>query len=653
VKRRGIPCKSFYWNQDFLNAIPHKKQESIYQYLSYQYSFPLNEWIFSTQVFLDDSIAPWQDIDKCTWQDIDKCICAASDAVDDNSRLDILSKFISKMKMVAETSVSQTRDRLASYALIGINTSYFQTTPALALAKKVKEIWPDKIIVFGGANCHGILGKTLIDQFNFIDFVFLGEADFTFPDLVHCLSMNLPFDHIDGIAYRDGNKVVVREAVSGPTNLDNTPMPDFDDYIEQYIKSNRGSYDTILLPLESSRGCWWGQKHHCTFCGLNEDNLTYRRKSWPRFREEIQTVFQKYGVRYFFMTDNMLSPSYVAELAAWNADRKISFFYEVRPSARREYVSALVDAGITMVQPGIEHFSTSILALMRKALKAIDNIAFLKYAREYGLHLAYNVLCRIPGEEPEEYHKLVRNLPKITHLEPPNGLSAVQYHRFSAYHSEPQRFSIRLKPYRGYQMLYPFEKSVIENLAYFFEITPPLVKPEVVSYIRDLNLVINQWRNQYLEDICTLSWHFEGDDIVVEDRRWGFPRRNYRIKDEARNLLFIFDKPKKLDAAISELASSAHRDSLRQIREAYPSEENPEQDFLAEIIYGGVVRSPSNANEDEEIIQFSFAKDKDPTSCVAEFADKGLIYQENDFYLSLPVYRGRRRTDRKWGLFHV
>ena len=40
------------------------------------------------------------------------------------------------------------------------------------------------------------------------------------------------------------------------------------------------------LYLEGSRGCWWGQKHPCSFCGLNGRKNVYRYKSAGRLYEE-------------------------------------------------------------------------------------------------------------------------------------------------------------------------------------------------------------------------------------------------------------------------------------------------------------------------------------------------------------------------------
>ena len=56
--------------------------------------------------------------------------------------------------------------------------------PSLCLARRIKARRPETVIVFGGAACEGEMGIELLRQFPEIDYVFLGEADLTFPPVV-------------------------------------------------------------------------------------------------------------------------------------------------------------------------------------------------------------------------------------------------------------------------------------------------------------------------------------------------------------------------------------------------------------------------------------------------------------------------------------
>ena len=44
------------------------------------------------------------------------------------------------------------------------------------------------------------------------------------------------------------------------------------------------------LLFETSRGCWWGAKSHCTFCGLNGETMAFRSKSPRRALDELEQL---------------------------------------------------------------------------------------------------------------------------------------------------------------------------------------------------------------------------------------------------------------------------------------------------------------------------------------------------------------------------
>jgi len=316
-----------------------------------------------------------------------------------------------------------------------------------------------------------------------------------------------------------------------------------------------------------------------------------------------------------------------------------------------------VRAGITMVQPGIEHFSTKILALMDKHLGGIENLSFLKYAREYGLSPAYNILCLFPGEDEQEYQRLAENLPKVTHLMPPNGLSPIQYHRFSPYFYRPEKYGIKLQPYRGYRYIYPFQTEVLRNIAYIFDLVEPLKAPEGSQHLLAINNVINAWRNAYSEELCTLTWDTDGDDVVIEDRRREFPRRSYRLTGGARSVFFVLDSPTTLQSAVHRMQRIDHAAlSVRfkqEFAESVPNSGEGES-LMAEFFFELKHNMANAATEDE--VTISFSEDdffQDPASSIRSLVEFGLVYEEDGSYLALPVYKGRRPTDATWRNFDV
>ena len=66
-------------------------------------------------------------------------------------------------------------------------------------------------------------------------------------------------------------------------DLDALPVPNYRDYMARVQASPLGKTINPRLLFQTSRGCWWGAKQHCTFCGLNGQGMAYRSKV-PRYR---------------------------------------------------------------------------------------------------------------------------------------------------------------------------------------------------------------------------------------------------------------------------------------------------------------------------------------------------------------------------------
>src|SRR3712207_5823960 len=129
-------------------------------------------------------------------------------------------------------------------------------------------------------------------------------------------------------------------------DLDSLPYPDYDDYFAQFGASTLPTVETPTLAIETSRGCWWGQKHHCTFCGLNGQGMQYRSKSSQRALDELDSLTGRYGVRKVYAVDNILDLKYfdtvLVELAG--RPRPPRLFYETKANLTKDQLRLLARA---------------------------------------------------------------------------------------------------------------------------------------------------------------------------------------------------------------------------------------------------------------------------------------------------------------------
>src|SRR5439155_2262634 len=115
---------------------------------------------------------------------------------------------------------------------------------------------------------------------------------------------------ISGVVRRVGKDSVVPTKVGAPvTNMDALPIPNYDDYVEQRSMV-LGFRDPPQILFETARGCWWGQKYHCTFCGLNGETMGFRVKSARRAVDEIVGLAKRYGTPKLASVDNIIAMNY-------------------------------------------------------------------------------------------------------------------------------------------------------------------------------------------------------------------------------------------------------------------------------------------------------------------------------------------------------
>ena len=366
-----------------------------------------------------------------------------------------------------------------SYDVVGISATFEQQLPAaLAIARRIKARAPQIRVALGGAACFEELGDGLARAFPVFDAICHTEGERVLVPLIEALRGRRALADVPGITFRaaDGS---VRHNPSPPTirQLDELPIPDYHSYFVQLAESEWTGVGRVKLFFETSRGCWWGEKHFCTFCGLNPEGLIYRHKSSERAYQEMEALYRRYpGAAVLQATDNILEMSFIKEvlprLAAGVRDpaRPLQTFWMLKSNLRREQLETLARSGMAGVQPGLESLHDEILRNMDKGVTGIGQVQFIKWAHEVGLSLIYNIIISNPGDQAAWYREMTAMIAYIEHLPPPSGITPMMLDRFSTYHTHPERYGItNVRARRHYADIYRDPDVDIESIAYIFE----------------------------------------------------------------------------------------------------------------------------------------------------------------------------------------
>ena len=423
--------------------------------------------------------------------------------------------------------------------IVGCSSVFQQHCASLALLRRIRERSSGVITMLGGANCEGEMGRATHRAFPWVDIVASGEVDGFFAELCATLlarGPDLPAAELPSGVYGPLSRGI-DESGRGEeaprallANLDETAIPDYDEYFSTLAATRLTDWVTPALLVETSRGCWWGQKRHCTFCGLNGIGMTYRTKSANRVLEELDWLSRTYRVPRIQAVDNILDMRFFKTLlpALRDAGAPYKVFFEVKPNLRREQLELLAAAGVRSLQPGIESLHDSVLALLDKGTTGMQNLQVLKWSRHLGIRLTWGFLFGAPGEDDDWYADLAGWIPSIVHLQPPSGLVRIRYDRFSPYHYAPERFGIRLQPLASYSYVYPLPEAELENLAYYFEdysdvsrgdidpTRPGAPRPGLAA----LGPRIQEWKSTFWSaEPPVLSHRDTGRSLIVTDTR--------------------------------------------------------------------------------------------------------------------------------------
>lgn len=359
-------------------------------------------------------------------------------------------------------------------AVVGFSCTFQQNAASFALVRRLKQRHPHIVTVFGGANFDDEMGPELVRAVDCIDVAVIGEADEAFPRLLSALASGNGLDAVPGLARRLDGHVTVTPPAPPTVRLDDLPAPDYAEYFEHAEDLGilpRVGHRNVWLPIETARGCWWGAKHHCTFCGLNRTTMSFRPKSPERVLDELISQAKRYRSFEFEAVDNIMDMTYLTKLFPVLIDNETGYeiFYEVKANLKRDQLKLMAQAGVTRIQPGIESLSSNVLRLMRKGVRAIQNVNCLRWAQYYDIQADWNLLWGFPGETEQDYKDQETVIPHLLHLRPPSSASRVWLERFSPLFTEHETFRLRhRRPERSYSYVYPPSVD-LERVAYFFD----------------------------------------------------------------------------------------------------------------------------------------------------------------------------------------
>ena len=334
-----------------------------------------------------------------------------------------------------------------------VSTSYKYVKVA---SNYIKQHFPDlKIIVGGGLTA----AADVVLKNTYVDIVVLGEGDITIKYLIDKIKEKGDYSDVNGIAYREGERILYTAPRPPIAKLDTLGYPVFDLVdIEKYLINAhdfiRGypSYrdwdkrfyephrNTKILRIPTSRGC----TSKCSFCYRHMSGI--RQFSFDYLFDYIEFLMDKFDTNQFSFGDECFSPSkkwswkFIEAFKKRNIDIMFQIFGMRVDTVDREILHAFKEIGCWMIEYGFESGSQKMLNVIEKRVSVQDNINVALWTKEAGIYTTPAFVLGMPGETTETINETIDFLKKIncekfqyTYAFPVPGTPLYDYARLKGY----------------------------------------------------------------------------------------------------------------------------------------------------------------------------------------------------------------------------
>jgi tRNA A37 methylthiotransferase MiaB len=307
--------------------------------------------------------------------------------------------------------------------VVGISAKSQTFVSACMVAKLAKEVDQRIVVIVGGPH-PSMVGAEVLECAD-IDAAVRGEGERTVVELLDAVDSRRGFDGVDGVVFRDGDRIVE----NAPRQLiDDVDSLCFPHESAREVLRDRDEYPLrAFSSIFAIRGC----PYECLFCGSREIwSRKVRYRSPGSVVREIKGL-QKMGLRSVRFDDDTfgVNRAYIADLCGalskhcpglkWSCELHVKLVDD-------ETVSLMKSAGCYLVEVGIESGNNKILAAMRKNITIEEALAACRLVKKHGLQLLAFFMVGFPQETEDTLRDTISAMRKTR-------CDAVSYSIFTPY----------------------------------------------------------------------------------------------------------------------------------------------------------------------------------------------------------------------------
>lgn len=292
--------------------------------------------------------------------------------------------------------------------VVAINVMTATVYTAWEMARIVKEVMPQAIVIAGGAHCSALPEDTLKEPA--INYGITGEGEGPFRDLLIALQKKEYPSNINNLVYRCQGKIHVNPRRAPIKDIDSIPFPCRDLFENSMYNMNvnrraTGAKNTTIL---TSRGC----PYACSFCSKSVYGQSFRQRSPQNVINEMKSL-EKDGYKEVLIVDDTftVNKQWVLEFCRlfreegikikWNCHARVNTIDE-------EIVQAMKKANCTGMAFGIESGNPEILKSIDKQITLPQAREAVRLCRKYKISTLCSYIFGHPGDTRETVEDTLR-----------------------------------------------------------------------------------------------------------------------------------------------------------------------------------------------------------------------------------------------------
>ncbi|MDD5650617.1 MAG: radical SAM protein [Candidatus Nanoarchaeia archaeon] len=293
--------------------------------------------------------------------------------------------------------------------IVGMTAFTMEIESALKCCEKIKDINKNIVTVIGGPHASNSPEQILCNEN--VDFIFRGEAELGFYELIKALQTKKDFSKVPNLGYKEKGKMKFND-IKFIENLDEISYPDyelmkFSEYPKMYFMKKFPS-----APILTSRGCPFS----CTFCSAgNLSGKKFRTRSPENIIQEIKLLKEKYHIKEFEIWDDNFSMNKERAMKFCNLliKEKINLGWWCPNGLRietldEELLRKMKESGCYAMAVGIETGSEKIQKDMKKYLNLDKAKEIVKLAHKIGIRTQGFFIIGYPTETREDILKTIK-----------------------------------------------------------------------------------------------------------------------------------------------------------------------------------------------------------------------------------------------------